>query len=113
MKTEEIRQLFIRFESAASEIEGVECWSAREMQLLLGYSKWENFEKVIQKAKDACANAGEEISNHFPDIRKVIEAGKGAQQIINDVALTRYACYLNHRLMGLKDYTELKLWQEN
>jgi DNA-damage-inducible protein D len=58
MKTEEIKQLFIRFESAASEIEGVECWSAREMQLLLGYSKWENFEKVIQKAKDACDNAG-------------------------------------------------------
>ena len=94
MKTEEIRQLFIRFESAASEIEGVECWSAREMQGLLGYSKWENFEKVIQKAKDACANAGEEISNHFPDVRKVIEAGKGAQQNIGDVALTRYACYL-------------------
>ena len=94
MKTEEIRQLFLRFESAASEIEGVECWSAREMQLLLGYSKWENFEKVIQKAKDACANAGEEINNHFPDVRKMIEAGKGAQQIIADVALTRYACYL-------------------
>ena len=94
MKTEEIMQLFIRFELAASEIEGVECWSAREMQLLLGYSKWENFEKVIQKAKDACTNAGEEISDHFPDVRKVIEAGKGAQQIIDDVALTRYACYL-------------------
>ena len=94
MKTEDIRQLFIRFESAAAEIEGVECWSAREMQLLLGYSKWENFEKVIQKAKDACTNAGEEIINHFPDVRKLIEAGKGAQQIIADVALTRYACYL-------------------
>ena len=94
MKTEEIKQLFLRFESAASEIEGVECWSAREMQLLLGYNKWENFEKVIQKAKDACTNAGEEINNHFPDVRKVIEAGKGAQQIIADVALTRYACYL-------------------
>jgi DNA-damage-inducible protein D len=94
MKTEEIKQLFLRFESAVAEIEGVDCWSAREMQLLLGYSKWENFEKVIQKAKDACANAGEEINNHFPDVRKVIEAGKGAQQIIDDVAFTRYACYL-------------------
>jgi DNA-damage-inducible protein D len=51
MKTEEIKQLFKDFESAASEIEGVECWSGRDMQLLLGYSKWENFEKVIQKAK--------------------------------------------------------------
>ena len=94
MKSEEIKQLFIQFESAASDIEGVECWSAREMQLLLGYSKWENFEKVIQKAKDACTNAGEEIIDHFPDVRKVIEAGKGAQQTITDVALTRYACYL-------------------
>jgi DNA-damage-inducible protein D len=94
MKTEEIKELFIQFESVASEIEGIECWSARELQKLLGYSKWENFDKVIEKAKDACSNAGEQIVNHFPDIRKVIEAGKGAQHIIDDVALTRYACYL-------------------
>jgi len=94
MKTEEIIQLFIQFESVASEIEGIECWSARELQKLLGYSKWENFEKVINRAKDACSNAGEEISDHFPDVRKVIGAGKGAQHIINDIALTRYACYL-------------------
>ena len=51
MKTEEIKQLFKDFELAATEIEGIECWSARQMQKLLGYSKWENFEKVIQKAK--------------------------------------------------------------
>jgi DNA-damage-inducible protein D len=94
MKIEEIKQLFAQFETAASEIQGVECWSARELQMLLGYSKWENFEKVIQKAKDACRNAGEEIIYHFPDLRKVIEAGKGAQHTIEDMALTRYACYL-------------------
>jgi len=94
MKTEEIQQLFTQFESVASEIEGIECWGARELQPLLGYSKWENFIKVIQKAKESCKNAGEEISDHFPDVRKVIEAGKGAQQTIDDVALTRYACYL-------------------
>lgn len=94
MKSEEIKQLFAQFESVASEIEGIECWSAREMQILLGYSKWENFEKVIQKAKDACTNAGEGISDHFPDVRKVIESGKGAQQTLDDIALTRYACYL-------------------
>jgi DNA-damage-inducible protein D len=64
------------------------------MQILLGYSKWENFFKVIEKAKESCKNAGENIADHFPDIRKVIQAGKGAQQMIDDIALTRYACYL-------------------
>ena len=94
MKSEEIKQLFTQFESAAAELEGVECWSARELQELLGYSKWENFEKVIQKAKDACKNAGEEIDYHFPDIRKMITKGKGAKDEIDDILLTRYACYL-------------------
>lgn len=94
MKIEEIKQLFNQFELAVSEIEGVECWSARAMQLLLGYSKWENFEKVIKKAKDACANAGEEVANHFPDVRKTIPMPKTAEKEIIDIALTRYACYL-------------------
>jgi DNA-damage-inducible protein D len=94
MKTDEIVQLFAQFESAASEIEGIECWSARELQVLLGYSKWENFERVIQKAKDACKNAGEEIIYHFPDIRKTIAMPKTAVKEIVDIALTRYACYL-------------------
>lgn len=94
MKSEEIIQLFTQFESVSSELDGVECWSARELQALLGYSKWENFEKVIQKGKDACFNAGEDISNHFPDVRKMINLGKGAQKEIDDILLTRYACYL-------------------
>jgi DNA-damage-inducible protein D len=94
MKSEEIKQLFTQFESAAAEIEGVECWSARELQDLLGYSKWENFEKVIQKAKDACKNAGEKIAYHFPDVRKTIAMPKGAEKEIEDILLTRYACYL-------------------
>ena len=94
MKTEEIKQLFAQFETAASEIEGVECWSARELQSLLGYSKWENFEKVIQKAKDASKNAGEEVLYHFPDIRKTIAMPKTAEKEVVDIALTRYACYL-------------------
>jgi DNA-damage-inducible protein D len=94
MKSAEIRSLFSRFEAAASELEGVECWSARELQVLLGYSKWENFDKVIRKAKDACINAGELIENHFPDIRKMVEIGSMTERSIDDIALTRYACYL-------------------
>lgn len=94
MKSDEIKNLFSRFEDAASDLEGVECWSARDLQHLLGYSKWENFEKVIQKAKDACVNAGEEMDYHFPDVRKTIPMPKGAEKQIDDILLTRYACYL-------------------
>lgn len=60
MKTTEILDLFARFEAAASEYKEIECWSARELQVLLGYSKWENFSKVIEKAKESCTNAGEQ-----------------------------------------------------
>jgi len=94
MKSTEIKLLFEMFEHVACEFEGVECWSARELQGLLGYSKWENFAKVIEKAKESCQNAGQTIADHFPDVRKVIEAGKGAQHEIDDILLTRYACYL-------------------
>lgn|SRR5680860_276724 len=94
MKTQEIKDLFQQFEAVAAEYEGVECWSAREMQNLLGYSKWENFDKVILKAKEACNNAGEEIQNHFPDVRKMVEIGSKTERPINDILLTRYACYL-------------------
>jgi len=94
MKAEEIQKLFIQFESISITIEGVECWSARELQHLLGYSKWENFEKVIIKAKAACKQAGEEITDHFPDVRKTIAMPKNAEKEILDIALTRYACYL-------------------
>jgi DNA-damage-inducible protein D len=94
MKKEEIIELFTQFEAVASELEGVECWSARELQTLLGYSQWRNFINAVDKAKDSCKNAGEDIAYHFADISKVIEAGKGAQQTIDDIALTRYACYL-------------------
>lgn len=94
MKTEEIKQLFTQFEAATSELEGVEWWSARELQKLLGYSKWERFENVIQKAKDACFNAGEAIDNHFPEVGKMVAIGSDAEREIKDIALTRYACYL-------------------
>ena len=94
MKTAKIKTLFEQFERASSEYEGVECWSARELQTLLDYSKWENFSKVIDKAKESCENAGEKVSDHFPDVRKMVRIGSGAEKEIDDILLTRYACYL-------------------
>jgi hypothetical protein len=60
----------------------------------LGYAKWENFSKVIDKAKEACKNAGADVSDHFPDVRKTIPMPKNAEKEIDDILLTRYACYL-------------------
>ena len=94
MKKEIIDHLYNAFEQFALEVNGVECWSARELQKLLGYSKWENFSKVIDKAKEACKNVGQNADDHFPDVRKMIVAGKGAERDVDDILLTRYACYL-------------------
>ena len=91
---EEIKELFEQFEAIANEYEGVECWSARELAQVLGYSKWERFEGVIERAKDACINAGEMVEYHFPGVGKMIPLAKGAQREVKDYMLTRYACYL-------------------
>lgn len=94
MKTEEIQKLFEQFENAASTVENIECWSARELQILLGYAKWENFSKVIEKAKESCSQVGHNVADHFPDVRKMVQIGSGAEKQIDDILLTRYACYL-------------------
>ena len=94
MKQEVIKELFEKFESACQNEGNVECWSARDLQSLLGYSQWKNFLNVIDKAKTSCINAGIKDADHFVDIDIKIDIGKGAQREIDDVALTRYACYL-------------------
>ena len=82
------------FENASFEYEGVECWSARELQKLLDYTQWRNFEAVIDKAKEACKNAGQDVRDHFADVSKKVTIGSGAENDIGDILLTRYACYL-------------------
>ncbi len=94
MKKELIAELFGKFEHACYLLEGVECWSARELQEIFNYTQWRNFENAIDKAKAACVNAGETVSDHFADISKTIPIPKGAAKTILDIALTRYACYL-------------------
>ncbi len=94
MDRELIQSLAKNFESYAIEINGVECWFARDLQMPLGYDKWENFYNVIQKAKIACENAGNIIDDHFFDVRKMVDIGSQATREIDDVILTRYACYL-------------------
>ena len=95
MKQEIIHSLTKDFESFAHYTDnGLEFWFARDLQHLLEYSKWENFQNVIAKAKTACEISRHESSDHFPDIRKTIAMPKNAEKEINDIMLTRYNCYL-------------------
>ena len=72
----------------------VEFWYARELMPLLGYERWENFEKAIKRSMDSCETAGITVPDHFREVTKLIMAGKGAQRSVKDYMLTRYACYL-------------------
>jgi DNA-damage-inducible protein D len=95
MKTDLIQSLTHTFEAHAQQAEsGVEFWLARDLQYLLGYSKWENFLNVVSKAKTACEISGHHVPDHFPDVRKMVDLGSGSQREVDDIMLTRYACYL-------------------
>ncbi len=90
MKTELISTLTETFEGHAQQTEsGVEYWLARDLQQLLGYAEWRNFNQtVISKAKTACKVSGHAVSDHFVDVNKMIQLAKGAEREIDDIMLT-------------------------
>jgi DNA-damage-inducible protein D len=95
MKKDIVYKLTENFEDFLHKTEdGIEFWLARDLQHLLGYGKWDNFQNVISKAKTACEISGQDISDHFADVGKMVDIGSGAQKEIDDVMLTRFACYL-------------------
>jgi DNA-damage-inducible protein D len=94
MEKSSIVKLNTLFEAYVYEKDGIEYWLARELQELLEYSQWRNFVNVIDKAKVSCKNSDNEISDHFADVSKTIAMPKGATKEVEDIMLTRYACYL-------------------
>jgi DNA-damage-inducible protein D len=94
MKPDIVKRLHKNFEDYVHVQDGVEFWFARDLQILLGYTEWRNFQKTIEKAKESCKTSNHAILDHFVDANKSIPVPKGGERLIEDILLTRYACYL-------------------
>lgn len=94
MNKEHFQALFAQFEQARAVHKDLEWWSARDLQAILGYARWENFKVALDRAKNACTGSGAEVLDHFRDVTKMVSLGSGSVRPVLDVALTRYACYL-------------------
>lgn len=96
MDKKRVGQIKERFDLViqSDETSQVEFWYARDLMSLLGYERWENFDKAISRAMDSCNTSGVAVSDHFRGITKMVRLGSGAQRAVKDYMLTRYACYL-------------------
>lgn len=95
MESQQVQQLTANFEGHAQQTENrIEYWLARDLQVLLGYSEWRNFLTAITKAKTACEVSGHAVADHFVDVNKMIQLPNNAERAVDDLMLTRYACYL-------------------
>lgn len=84
----------IMHEITADDGSTMEVWYARELQSVCGYARWENFAVAINRAKESCKSQKISIEDHFRDVTKMVSLGSGSEREIEDVLLTRYACYL-------------------